>query len=160
MTLIKIDVSHSHGLLKHLDLLAAFRRLPLERVAVVGPRGGGVLGQRGVRTELCGGRRSVVRNEPQQTAEGRERGGAGTFVLVGAAAAAAAAHVVEDGEVGWRDGVGAAAAVAVAAAQASAGRRLRVDAAGAAAALRRHRRRSAVAVRGVLRLPEEKYSST
>lgn len=86
----------------------------------------------------------------------RERGGVATFVLVGAAAA----HVVEDGEVGWRDGVGPAAAVAVAAAQASARRRLRVDAAGAAAALRGHRRRCAVAVRSVLWLPEGKNSST
>lgn len=80
---------------------------------------------------------------------------AGTFVLVGATAAAAAAYVVEDGEVGWRDGVGAATAVAVAATQASARRSLRVDAAGAAAALRGHRRRGAVAVWGVLRLQDE-----
>lgn len=99
-------------------------------------------------------------NPDKQPTGGWECGGAGTFVLIGATAAAAAAHVVEDGEVGWRDGVGAAAAVTVVAAQASAGRRLRVDAAGAAAALRGHRRRCAVAIRGVLRLPEGKCSHT
>lgn len=55
-----------------------------------------------------------------------------TFVLVGAAST----HVVEDGEVGGRDGVGPAAAVAVVPAQAAAGGSLCVDAAGAAAALR------------------------
>lgn len=55
-----------------------------------------------------------------------------TFVLVGAAPAG----IVEDGEVGGRDGVGAAAAVAMVTAEAAPGGRLRVDAAGAAAALR------------------------
>lgn len=74
-----------------------------------------------------------------------------TFVLVGAAPA----HVVEDGEVGGRDGVGAAAAVAVAAAQAAPRRRLCVDTAGTAAALWGDRWGCAVPIWGVLWLVSE-----
>lgn len=69
-----------------------------------------------------------------------------TFVLV----RAASTRVVEDGEVGGRDGVGSAAAVAMVTAQATPGGRLCVDAARAAAALWGHGRGSAVPIWDVL----------
>lgn len=71
-----------------------------------------------------------------------------TFVLIGAAST----HVVEDGEVGGRDGVGTATAVAMVTAQAAPWGSLCVDAAGAAAALRGDGRGSAVPIWDILRL--------
>jgi len=69
-----------------------------------------------------------------------------TFVLIGAASA----RVIEDGEVGGRDGVGAATAVAMVTAQAAPRGGLRVDAAGAAAAPRGDRWGRAVPIWDVL----------
>lgn len=71
-----------------------------------------------------------------------------TFVLIGAAST----HVIEDGEVGGRDGVGTATAVAMVTTQAAPGGSLCVDAAGAAAALRGQRWGCAVPIWDILRL--------
>lgn len=155
-----LKIFYSHGLLGHFHLLAALWRLPLEHVAVVGSGGGGVLGQRGAGAQLCGqGRegggylRSKVAVSKQITLEKTLAGHVYnvwcvlvTFVLIGAAST----RVVEDGEVGGRDGVGAATAVAVVTTQAAPRGGLRVDAAGAAAALRGDRWGRAVPIWDIL----------
>lgn len=76
--------------------------------------------------------RSRVRVIRRSGSSGEARAEVLTFVLVGAASA----RVVEDGEVGGRDGVGSATAVAMVTAQATPRGRLGVNTAGAAAALR------------------------
>lgn len=77
-----------------------------------------------------------------------------TFILVGASPSC----VVEDCEVGGRNGVWPAAAVAVVTAQTAPRRGLRVDAASAAAALRRHGWGCAVSIWDVLGLKHKKKS--